>query len=75
MIKVGDELFELGRKQVQLFVTKKLSYCEILVTCSCPRQILFLAYETLVRQHKVGAIEDMLLQDKESVWALAKDLA
>lgn len=71
----GMNLLELGQKQVEIFLAHKANYCEILVTCACPRHILVMAYENLVRQFKIAPVEDMLLQDKEFAWGKAKEIA
>lgn len=72
---VKNDFLDLGRKQAQLFVEDNITYCEILVTGSCPRKILLLAYRRLVSLRKITPIEDMLLEHKESAWQMAKDIA
>lgn len=68
-------MLDLGSKQVDLFLNNNVTYCEILVTCSCPRHILLMAYQHLVRLRKITPIEDMLQDQKEMAWATAKDIA
>lgn len=68
-------MLELGREQAQLFLANNLVYCEILVTCSCPRHILLLAYQNLVRQRKLTPIEELLLAHKQTAWETAKEIA
>lgn len=68
-------MIELARKQAQLFTENNVAYCEDLVTCSCPRRLLLVAYVSLVRRQKLVAIEDLLQKEKEAAWELAKELA
>lgn len=68
-------MMDLGRQQVELFLSNNVTYCEILVTCCCPRHILLMAYQRLVRLRKLTPIEDMLREQKEVAWATAKDIA
>lgn len=70
-----SHMLELGRQQAQLFLANNILYCEILVTSSCPRHILLLAYENLVRQRKLTPIEDLLLVHKQTAWETAKEIA
>lgn len=69
------DMMDLGRQQVDLFLSNNVTYCEILVTCSCPRHILLMVYQRLVRLRKLTPIEDMLREQKEMAWATAKDIA
>lgn len=75
MIAEKSDILELGRKQAQLFSSGNVVYCETLVTCYCPREILLKAYYALVRRGKITAIEDMLQHEKEMAWDTAKDIA
>ncbi len=70
-----NDMLELGRKQAQLFTANNVAYCEALVTCYCPREIMVLTYHRLVRQGKITPIEDMLQEQKETAWQTAKDMA
>lgn len=69
------DIMDLGRKQVDLFLSNNVTYCEILVTCSCPRHILLMAYQRLVQLRKITPIEDMLQEQKKIAWETAKDIA
>ncbi len=73
MIAAKNDMFYLGRKQAQMFLTNNVTYCELLVTCSCPRQILLMAYNRLVRLRKITALEDMLYEDQKMAGETAKD--
>ena len=75
MKTLGGEFYELARHQFNLMMSNKFNYCEILVNCYCPRHFLVMAYQRLVRLRKIGAVEDMYQQDKESAWEMAKDIA
>jgi hypothetical protein len=66
---------QLGRQQAEIFVSNNVAYCEILVTCSCPRTILLYAYNHLVYLQKITPIEELLLDDKQFAWETAKDIA
>jgi hypothetical protein len=68
-------MLDLGRKQAQLFLANNVVYCELLVTCDCPREILVMTYHGLVRREKITPIEDMLQEQKETAWQTAKDIA
>lgn len=72
---VKTNMLDLGRKQAQLFTANNVAYCETLVTCYCPRDILLKAYYALGRRGKVTAIEDMLQHEKEKSWEIAKAIA
>lgn len=69
------EFLDLGRKQAELFTSNNLAYCENLVTCSCPREILLLAYFRLVRERKIIPYEDLLQPDKDKARQLTLDIA
>lgn len=75
MLIAQQNFLDLGQKQAQLFLASNMVYCEVLVTCNCPRQLLVMSYNQLVRQGKLIAIEDLRLQDKEAAWQTAKDIA
>ncbi len=75
MIAARNDIYELGRKQALLFQDNNVVYCEMLVTCDCPRHILVNTYQTLVRREKLTPIEDMLLADKQTAWNTAKEIA
>jgi hypothetical protein len=75
MVASKTDMLELGRKQAKLFLDNNVAYCEILVVATCPREILRIAYHTLLRQGKLSPIEDLLQQEKETAWATAKDIA
>lgn len=75
MILEKTDMLELGRKQAELFSSDNVTYCEILVTCYCPRDFLLRAYYGLLRRGKIIAIEDMLQPEKESAWEMAKSIA
>lgn len=68
-------MLELGRIQAEMFMANNYSYCEILVKASCPRTILVMAYNRLVRESKLVPIEDLLQEQKEQAWETAKELA
>lgn len=70
-----NELLDLGRRQAHLFQEDNVAYCEDLITCSGPRRLLVVAYGGLVRRQKLTAIEDLLQNEKEAAWELAKELA
>lgn len=72
MLAVKNDTLELGRKQAELFMTNNVVYCEILVTCSCPRHILVRAYQYLVLTNKIVALEDMLTSDQKAAGEIAK---
>lgn len=75
MMSAKSDLLELGRKQAQLFAEDNEDYCETLVNCDKPRDIILMAYYGLVRRGKITAIEDMLQHEKEMAWDTAKDIA
>lgn len=69
------DMLELARKEVEVFKSNNLAYCEVLVTCTTQRNILRMAYNQLVHRKKVTPIEDMLLADKTTAYNTAKDIA
>lgn len=75
MIATKSDMFELGRKQAGLFLENEVVFCEILVTCYCPRSILLSVYNRLVKTGKLVPIEDMLLDQKQDAWNTAKEIA
>lgn len=75
MIAVKADMLELGRKQAQLFLDNNTVYCEVLVTADCPRSILVMAYQILVRHSKITPIEDMLQEHKHTAWKTALEIA
>lgn len=74
-VATKNDMLDLGQKQAALFTANNLAYCEILVTCECPRHILVSAYRCLVRLGKLAPIEDLLQEQKEVAWQTAKDIA
>ncbi len=68
-------MLDLGQKQAQLFLANNVAYCEVLVTCACPRHILLSAYSQLVRLQIIAPIEDLRQEEKENAWQTAKDIA
>lgn len=75
MVLDKTDMLGLGQLQAQLFVSNNVAYCETLVTCDCPRKILVMTYERLVRQRKIIPIEDMLQDQKQTAWDTAKEIA
>lgn len=49
------DMLYLGRKQAEMFVANNDVYCEVLVKASCPRTILVMNYNRLVRENKIVA--------------------
>lgn len=66
---------ELAQQQFAIYQQNKIGYRELLATSESPRHILRYAYESLVRQHKIMAIEDMLIEEKTTAWETAKHIA
>jgi hypothetical protein len=75
MLNGANEILHLGRQQAQLFTDNNVAYCEVLVTANCPRTILLMAYYRLVKERKLIAIEELPIQQKETAWQMAKDIA
>lgn len=75
MINIKNDVLALGRSQAQMFQQNNIAFCEVLVTCTVPRQILLSAYYQLVRREKILALEDMLYQDQVEAGAIGKDIA
>ena len=71
----GMDMLDLGRKQAALFESNNVAYCEVLVVSPVPRQIVLQAYRILVRMHKLTPVEDLLQDQKEIAWQMAKDIA
>lgn len=69
------DMMDLARLQVDLLLSNNVAYCEILVTCYCPREILNRAYRILVRMGKITALEDMPYEDQKAAGQLGKDIA
>ncbi len=65
----------LAERQMQIYDADNIGYCEALVTCSRPRYIMLCAYGSLVRLGKITPIENCLLEDKETAWQTAKEIA
>ncbi len=70
-----SSFLELGRKQAQLFTENNVAYCEVLVTCSCPRHILLQSYYRLVREGKITAYEDLVQATQEDARQMTLDIA
>lgn len=70
-----NSFLALARKQVDFFTGNNQGYCEVLVTCDCPRSILVMAYRTLVRMGKLVPVEDLKAEEKQIAWDMAKDIA
>lgn len=70
-----SEWLELGKKQSSLFVDNNLSYMESLVTCIVPRKIMHMCYYILLANKKIKKIEDLPLDQKTSIWEMAKEIS
>lgn len=75
MILDKTDMLEIGHAQAQMFLSNNTKYCEILVTCSCPRQILLMAYNRLVRLQKLTPLEEMRYEDQKTAGETAKEMA
>lgn len=75
MLLEKSDILTLGREQALLFSSDNVTYCEVLVTCFCPRDLLLKAYYGLVRREKITPIEDLLQHEKEAAWEFAKEIA
>lgn len=75
MNTTAGSTMELAQQQFAMYEKNKAGFRELLATSDAPRHILRYAYESLVRQHKIIAIEDMLIEEKTIAWKTAKDVA
>lgn len=66
---------DLAKSQVALFQKDNTTWMDLLITSDCIRGIMFTAYNSLVRDRKIKAIEDMEQGDKENIWLSAKEFA
>jgi hypothetical protein len=66
---------ELGKQQAELFANDNFIFAELLITTECSRGIMVVCYTVLVRTMIIGPIEKMAIEDKQTLWETAKEIA
>ena len=69
------DTISLVYKHLEMFNENSQVYCELMVTDSGHRNVMYRAYNRFVGLQKITALEDMTMTEKVSVGEMANDIA